>query len=275
MSKRTKIPRASLAVSILDDDDYVEMMSSDNGCWAFSLFVALILEAKVQDNGGVFKTANSVLCKQIKWESRLFKCALDYLLNSDSQWVVRNQPDGIMIRSFEKWNHGWGGSRGGSGRPISDHQKESSGNQDESSVNLDSLSVSVSASVTDSDSVKEIKTVSFSKLEIESIYKAYPKKVAKAAALTAIKKALKELAADGTDDPVAYLLEAVSEYAKSRSVKEGDRQFIKHPSTWFNQACYEDDRSEWEVIGGSSNPTPEPQETTHRPLPPEDWGEKL
>ncbi len=224
MSKRTKIPRASLAVSILDDDDYVEMMDSETGCMAFSLFVALVLEAKVQDNGGVFKKAGIVLCKQIKWESRLFKLSLDYLLNMSGKWVEKNPPDGITIRSFEKWNHGWGGVRDGSGRPPQKNQDYSSGNQDESSVNLDcqldSASVSDSASVTDSGK-RKTKGISWLSLAPQSLtdspefleawgtWEQHRTEIKKKLTKTSVKQQLKQLAELGPARAVETILHTV------------------------------------------------------------------
>ena len=69
-----------------------------------------------------------------------------------------------------------------------------------------------------------------------SIYMAYPRKVARKAALRAIKKAL-------LDEPFGDLLDAVEEYAEAR--KGQDSQFTPHPSTWFNQERWADDRSDW------------------------------
>ena len=69
-----------------------------------------------------------------------------------------------------------------------------------------------------------------------TIYAAYPRKVGRGAAIKAISKALKIV-------PFDELLEAVEMYARSRDGQE--RQFTPHPSTWFNQERWTDDRSEW------------------------------
>ncbi len=72
-----------------------------------------------------------------------------------------------------------------------------------------------------------------------SIYALYPRKVAKAAALKAIKKALVE-------NPDIDIPEAVKEYAKATaSWKEDDKRFIPYPASWFNGGCFMDDRAEW------------------------------
>ena len=78
---------------------------------------------------------------------------------------------------------------------------------------------------------------------IETIYEAYPKKVGKAKALTAIKVALKKIAFDD-------LLGAVREYAECRAGP--DQQFTPYPATWFNQERWKDDRKEWKSDSGGT-----------------------
>jgi len=74
-----------------------------------------------------------------------------------------------------------------------------------------------------------------------AIYQAYPKHVARATALVAIRKALQT-------EPFESLMEAVQAYAKAR---EGEpRQYTPYPATWFNQQRWTDDREEW----GSGKP---------------------
>jgi hypothetical protein len=70
----------------------------------------------------------------------------------------------------------------------------------------------------------------------EIIYKIYPKKVGKEAALKSIAKALKKIDAN-------KLTEIVTQYAESQ--KGADMQFIPNPATWFNQGRWQDDQSTW------------------------------
>ncbi len=72
--------------------------------------------------------------------------------------------------------------------------------------------------------------------EVTSIYEAYPRKVARSEALTAIDKALSLVTAD-------VLLAAVREYAASPAAKE--LKYVPYPATWFNNHRWEDDRSSW------------------------------
>jgi hypothetical protein len=71
-------------------------------------------------------------------------------------------------------------------------------------------------------------------VDAAEIYERYPLKVGKASAIKAIKKAL----AKATKE---QLLEAVTDYAKIR----GKAPYTPHPSTWFNQERWLDDRANW------------------------------
>ena len=82
------------------------------------------------------------------------------------------------------------------------------------------------------------------------LYRAYPRKVASRAAITAITKALDRMVKAGPDPEQACrhrLERAVTAYAGAVSRwNPDDRRFIPHPSTWFNQERFDDDPSEWE-----------------------------
>jgi len=73
-----------------------------------------------------------------------------------------------------------------------------------------------------------------------TIFHAYPRRVARGAAIRAIAKALKVM-------PYDDLLEAVREYARAREGQE--RQYTPHCATWMNQERYADDREEWWPTG--------------------------
>ena len=74
-----------------------------------------------------------------------------------------------------------------------------------------------------------------------ALYKSYPRKVARGAAVRAIKKALQK-------ESFEVLMEAVEAYSKARNGQ--DRQYTPYPATWFNQERWDDDREEW----GSGEP---------------------
>jgi hypothetical protein len=76
-------------------------------------------------------------------------------------------------------------------------------------------------------------------VEAESVYQAYPRKVAKPAALKAITKAIRDLAGRTPPRDVAWLKGRVTAYAQTR-VNE-DPKFTPHPATWFNEHRFDDD----------------------------------
>lgn len=101
----------------------------------------------------------------------------------------------------------------------------------------------------------------------EAIYEAYPRKVGRKVALTAIQRAIKAI----TDDPAlvvaiygsprAYLLACVQSYAKATETwPHADRAFIPHPATWFNQGRYADDPREWASKSGDVSTKPKAAE---------------
>ncbi len=67
------------------------------------------------------------------------------------------------------------------------------------------------------------------------VYAAYPLKVGKPAALRAIVAAIHKHGFDKVKS-------ATEAFAAARA---GDKAFIPHPSTWFNQERYNDDPSTW------------------------------
>jgi len=78
------------------------------------------------------------------------------------------------------------------------------------------------------------------------IYEAYPRKVAKPAAIRAIIGAL-----DKT--PLEELLAKTNAYASAVAQwNDDEKQFIPHPATWFNQERYNDDPATWAKKGGAN-----------------------
>jgi DNA-binding Lrp family transcriptional regulator len=75
------------------------------------------------------------------------------------------------------------------------------------------------------------------------IWELYPRKVGKKAGLKAIAKALKTT-------PFETLREATEAFGKS---PKGRGEFCPHPSTWFNEGRWEDDRRNWRQGGSKSD----------------------
>ena len=133
MSKPKKVPRASIACTILDDEDYIGLMATKGGAAAFGVFCALICAAKVQKNKGVFKLSNLIISRMIQVTERqlLSSCKLITHIceqNSNDPWITGYLSGALHLRNFLAWNS-WGGSRDGAGRP-SGIREESSGIQD-------------------------------------------------------------------------------------------------------------------------------------------------
>jgi len=82
--------------------------------------------------------------------------------------------------------------------------------------------------------------------QAEEIYAAYPKKVAKPAALRAIRQALKT-------HPAAFLLERAKLYAVTYN---GELQYMPNPATWFNQEQFNDDPVTWRRTVGANGKAP-------------------
>jgi len=83
-------------------------------------------------------------------------------------------------------------------------------------------------------------------IAIEAIYREYPRKVGKEAALKAISRAVDRLRSDhgGTHEAQVYLFRRVQSYARSPAGNCGE--LTPHPATWFNQGRYNDDPKEWQ-----------------------------
>jgi len=85
----------------------------------------------------------------------------------------------------------------------------------------------------------------------ESIYEAYPRKVGRKAAIDAITRAIKRIGAEWKQvdhlSPNHLLLDKVKVYASYVALWPADeRNYVPHPTTWFNQGRYDDDPKEWE-----------------------------
>lgn len=131
-----KVPRASLAITLLDDEDYRRLVGLDGGLEAFGAFVALVLAGRERLQQGkaarlgdtdalVFLNGTEhVLSRAGVTPGQLRNC-LDRLAEvaagSDScPWLYVDPVEGrLVIRSFYKYNtnENWGGSRPGAGRP--------------------------------------------------------------------------------------------------------------------------------------------------------------
>lgn len=112
--------------------------------------------------------------------------------------------------------------------------------QDESTLDRkgrDSIGKDIPSSV--GGAIEQIPIPSAKLTCAEEIYAAYPRKVGRKAAITAIAAALRSA-------PRERLLERTAAYAAATSLwPASERNFIPHPSTWFNRGSYDDDPTQW------------------------------
>lgn len=130
-SNRVKVPRASVAITILTDNDYVHLMSKGRAgraaCWTF---VGLVCAAKDLRNGGVFTEPLSVVAGKLHIPRRDLMDDLGLIIRTceemkSAPWIMV-QGEVITIRNYAKW-HSWGGAREG---PSSDQDGGQDAHQD-------------------------------------------------------------------------------------------------------------------------------------------------
>lgn len=165
----SNVPRASLCITLLDDEDYCVLVASKGGLEAFGVFVSMVILGRSRlQNGKARRSAESGLpsdnskLKQLSEENSLtFDNSLTHLASlahidekqlhrclttlkgiadrtGGHPWMYLDESKHLVIRSFFKFNtkSGWGGNREGAGRKSSGNQD---GNQDDSEINhLDS-----------------------------------------------------------------------------------------------------------------------------------------
>ena len=188
---------------------------------------------------------------------RVFKSLLEWqsngsIENADTLTDLITTP---IITQFKRDQNKWeeirlkrseAGRKGG--RPRGDKAKKAIASFDKQTITKKAVNVTVNGNVNDTVRRKES-----DRSIVELIYKAYPKKVGKGAAIKAIEKALQTIEAEKLKEAVEAYAAAVAEWPAS------DKNFIKHPSTWFNQQCWEDDRETWKrqntKINGRTNGT--------------------
>lgn len=74
--------------------------------------------------------------------------------------------------------------------------------------------------------------------QAERLYQEYPRKASKGDALTAIRKAIRDVG-------FAVLLEAIVEYAKACKATKKPQEYIPYPASWIRARKWEDDRTTW------------------------------
>lgn len=113
------------------------------------------------------------------------------------------------------------------------------------------------------------RSVRIKQKDIDEIYDHYPRKVGKARALASIKKSIIEVSKrEDVHDAAAWMLRVVDQFAHAVSKwSADDRQYIPHPSTWFNGGRYDDDQAEWVRMTPLKFNVPPPATTTPMQVP--------
>lgn len=164
-------------------------------------------------------------------------------------WLERTE-DGVRIPGFDRFLGKSGKTRAKTNRRVAAH-REVKRNGNDGSVTK-SLPEKRREHIEDTTNVVSSPAVGRGKSKTptgetlshaEKLYAAYPRKVARDAALKAIAQALKRV-------EFPELLEAVTAYAKSRDGK--DPNLTPYPATWFNAGRWNDDRSEWDRPDGKA-----------------------
>jgi len=143
-----KIPRASLSITLLRDEDFRVLMERKGGAEAFGIFVAMVLVGR--DRLQESKARQLSECESLKFDDSqrhlaALACvspkqlgnAIDVIREVAQEtggkpWMYIADDSHLVIRSFFKFNvsQNWGGSREGSGRRQK-NQDEKLENQDE------------------------------------------------------------------------------------------------------------------------------------------------
>ena len=145
-----RLPRASLCITILQDEDYFTLMHSPGGVEAFGAFVAMVVVARerLQQNKAVqvegthaIRLLNSIphlAAMAHIGEEALTKAiatlgAVAGKTNSEP-WMSVDDHGSLVIRSFFKFNtsSGWGGPRDSPSKPPKTKGSKASRKQDES-----------------------------------------------------------------------------------------------------------------------------------------------
>lgn len=74
-----------------------------------------------------------------------------------------------------------------------------------------------------------------------NFYNKYPNKKSKTKALVSFKKALKKVSFE-------KLMDGLEKYLKEIEIKKTEKQYIKHPATWLNQGCWDDEYEQQKTI---------------------------
>lgn len=124
------------------------------------------------------------------------------------------------------------GSKGGAPRGNQNARKQPKTTQNKHN---DNDNVNVNDNVLKKEKIKKEKKLnSEQEIQFELWYQKYPNKKSKTRALTAFFNALKKTSFD-------TLMSGLNSYIQEIEYKKTEKEYIKHPATWLNQECWNDD----------------------------------
>lgn len=152
MTKRTKIPRVSIQVGILDDEDFITLTGQPDGYQHVGLFASMLAVVRDSERNPV---PMAVLERRLGRNQNEIKATIKAIAdaareNGNQPWLIEDG-NAVLVRSFATWNkvETRGGKRQGAGRKPKETQdeikKESKGG----------VSVSVPDPVTGTDTGEE------------------------------------------------------------------------------------------------------------------------
>jgi hypothetical protein len=120
--------------------------------------------------------------------------------------------------------------------PNQEQEPEQEPDKNSSSTKSTDGDSSPEATVTPQPPCRTLRKTAIPQSVLEEIYRAYPKRVGKEAALRAIKKSLGRI---GPTKDAEWLLGKTRAYALQ--IQGQEERFIPHPATWFNDGRYDDE----------------------------------
>ena len=244
---RTRVPRASFGVTVLDDVDFAVLMDLGPDGWlAWTVFSVLVIQAKKVGNGGSFTEKFTVTAIMIQISSDSLKSGVETIVrvcdkNGTDPWLKINDTGQVEIRNFDQWqtSNSWGGSR-----------KSQAGTKMTPSCSSPKNHLGAPLHSSDSDSDRGIPRVwNQAALRILKLYPPQSRGLP-GAALDAICLALDKIN-DGDPQAAERMLSAkVKEFAKA----VGSSKFTPSASKWFQGDGYDMEQSQWAQWNGRDGP---------------------
>ena len=164
----SRIPRASLSIALLGDEDFRLLIGMKGGAEAFGVFVAMLVVGRERlQQGQARQLSEHANSESLRFDnSTTHVLALAYMKGShlsraiamlaevakitgSEPWMYLDRTEHLVIRSFFRFNVSadWGGKRPGAGRPQKEPTEEVKCNQDNQDGNHLEAPLSLSLSL--------------------------------------------------------------------------------------------------------------------------------